>query len=211
MTRYARFVTALGFGCALAACSSDHANTTMGASTAASCPAPASCGGVLTGAWQIDAECLTIDSPFDQPECQSSIRDVAVRVQGSVSYTEGDGDAGPSTQTSSLTYDFTASERYSSACLHALRFDGATADACHGLELLWAGAVSVSCTPDGDACQCDFADQENANDSEPFDTANGQILVPGTDPVGYCVQGDKLVESASTSSSHVVLSMHRVQ
>ncbi len=207
MIAHAKFVACSLVGLALSACGSSGGSD---ASTAPSCPAPASCGGDLIGAWQLDSECLTLDSPFDQPECTSSIQGVAVQVQGSVTYAAGDGDAGTNTQTSAFTYAFTASERYSSACLKALRFDGATADACHGLELLWAGAVSVSCTPDGDACLCQFADQESAGDSEPFSAENGQILVPGADPVAYCVNGDALVESASTSSSHVVLRMHRM-
>lgn len=201
MIRHAKFVAFSLLAWALTACSSDGGSDNS------------RCGGDLTGAWQIDSESLTIASPFDQPECQRSIQDAAVQVQGSVTYTTADAtgrDAGASTQTSSLSYSFTASERYSNACLKSLNFDGATADACHGLEILWAGAVSVTCMPDGDACQCDFADQESADDTEPYSAANGQILVPGADPVDYCVHGDELVESASTESSHVVLKMHRM-
>jgi len=201
MIRHAKLVAFSLVARALVGCSSDHAG------------GGSSCGGDLAGAWQIDSESLTIDSPFDQPECQSAIRDAAVQVQGSVTYSAGDAaesDAGASTQTSSLSYAFSATERYSNACLKALSFDGATADACHGLEILWAGAVSVTCMPDGDACQCDFADRESADDTVTYRAANGQILVPGADPVDYCVQGNTLVETARTKSSHVVLSLHRM-
>jgi hypothetical protein len=198
----------LTFAAATSACSGGGAT----GETAAACQATAECGGDLTGTWQIDSECLSIDSPFQQPECQGSIKDVSVDVTGTVTYAPNAADttdATAGTQTSTLSYTFAASERYSTACLKALNFEGATADSCHGLEVLWAGAVSVSCTPVTDACECDFADAESPpTDSEDFTISGHQIVMPNSDPVDYCRTGTHLVESAATSSSRAVITLH---
>jgi len=186
----------------VAACSSKSASD---GAVANSCAEAKACGGDLRGTWQIDAECLSIASPFDQPECQSSIADVSVGIQGTVSYD----DANAGTQTSALSYQFAATERYSSACLAALGFDGPTPEACHGLEVLWAGPISVSCMPVSGACVCDFADQESSNDSQAFTISNQQIVpADGSEPIDFCRTGDRLVESSRTNSSRAVLTLH---
>ncbi|HEX3773503.1 MAG TPA: hypothetical protein VHV51_03510 [Polyangiaceae bacterium] len=201
MISLAKPVTLALLALAASACSSKGASASGGDV----CAEVTACGGDLSGSWQIDSECLSIASPFDQPECQSSIADVSVGIQGSVSY---DG-ASAGTQTSSLSYQFAATERYSAACLEALDFDGATPEACHGLELLWAGPISVSCAPASDACECDFADQESSNDAQSFTVVNDQILPSdGSEPIDFCRTGDRLVETASTDSSRAVLTLH---
>jgi len=173
-----------------------------------SCQAAPTCGGDLSGSWQIDSECLSIDSPFEQPECQAAIRDVSVAVSGTVRYAASGTDSSAGTQTSNVSYQFAATERYSTPCLKALGFEGPSADACHGLELLWSGAVSVSCAPQAEACQCDSADAQTNTESEAFTLAGHQIVTDGEDPVDYCRSGNRLVESASTGASRALITLH---
>ena len=170
----------------------------------------ARCGGDIVGTWALDSECLSIDSPFQQAECKSAIRDVSVSVQGTVKYAASAADPTTGTQDASTHYEFSATERYDSACLKALGFEGATPDACHGLEILWAGAVAVTCSQAGSSCQCDFADAQQGTDSEQFSLMEGQIQLSSSGTVDFCRTGDRLVETADTGSSHAVISLHLV-
>ena len=186
------------------ACTADH-----DAEAAPSCGTESRCGGNPMGTWAIDSECLTIDSPFQQPECQNAIQNVSVTVHGSVTYDASAGAGGLGTQQSEVDSQFALSEHYSDACLKAIGFDGASADACHGLELLWAGTVAVSCQPITGACACDFADHQHSTDSQGFRLDGPQIVFDDSSRVDYCQSGDHLVETTATDSSRVIVSLHR--
>jgi len=185
------------------ACSS-HSSDAPGPS----CGSESHCGGDPLGTWAIDSECLTIDSPFQQPECQNAIQNVSVTVHGSVTY-DANAEAGTGMQQSVVDSQFALTEQYSEACLKAIGFEGASADACHGLELLWAGTVAVSCQPVSGACSCDFADHQRSTDSQGFTLDGAQIVYDDSSRVDFCQNGDHLVETAATDSSRVIVSLHR--
>lgn len=166
------------------------------------------CGGDLSGTWIIDSGCLTLKSPFTQPECQAIERGAEYLPTGTITYASSAADPRTGTIEPSYSYRFTADEAYSPACLSALGFHPGTAEACAGLEALWSGPFLVSCVEAQGGCECSFADEQNANQSADYTIDEGRIVFSPTDTVDYCRTGTTLVESAVTDSSISRVRLH---
>jgi hypothetical protein len=188
---------------AASACGGDPA-------TGGTCSAVAACGGDVAGTWQIDGECLAIASPFAEPACQKAVDRSTVTIQGTVVYAPAGDDATTGTQTLDLTYALTIDETYSSACLAAIGLQGASPQACAGLQAYWTGPYAVNCTPAGDTCECRFDDQNTIHESDTYSVANEQLTLDASGPVDYCRRSDTLTESSLSGLSTSRLTMHRV-
>lgn len=170
-------------------------------SSGPACDAVASCGGDISGVWDIVSGCLTIESPFSQPECQVAVRSAEFVPTGTVTYAPSPTDAHGGTLQPDYRYRFTAREVYSAACLTALTFTPGTDDACLGLQVLWGGPIAVSCSRAEGGCACDFADEQIADQPADYALRDGQIVFSETNIVDYCRMGDSLLESVATDSS----------
>ena len=166
------------------------------------------CGGDLAGTWEIDSGCLTLKSPFTQPECRAVERGAEYLPSGTVTYVTSIADPRSGTMTPSYSFRFTASEVYSPACLSALGFHPGSTEACDGLQALWSGPFVVSCAPSQGGCECDFADEQNATAAEDYTVAEGRLVFSPTDSVEFCRSGTTLVESAVTDSSISRVRLH---
>lgn len=191
--------------CVLAAGCAARPAEDLGADT---CGPVVPCGGDLAGIWEVDSECLSIQSPFTQPECQAAVRAVELASSGTISYTVLPLDPESGTMQPNFTYRLAADEIYSMACLVALGFAGGTAEACQGLELLWAGPIAVTCAPALGGCRCQFADEQRVDAPMDYTIRDGQIVFSPTDVVSYCRTGDSLLESAVTDAAVSRVALH---
>jgi hypothetical protein len=186
-------------------CSSAPASQSSPATT---CMATTACGGDVAGTWAVDSECVAIDSPFAEPECQNAVRKSNVSVAGTVTYTPSANDPNAGTQQVSLTYSIDIDEDYSAACLKAIGLGGPSAQACAGLQAYWTGPYAETCSPQQDSCECTFTDQSKIDQSDSYTIENQQLVLASSGPTDFCRSGDTLVEGSTTSSATSTLRMH---
>jgi hypothetical protein len=190
---------------ACTACSSAAAPPSAGGAT---CTATTACGGDVAGTWAVDSECLTIDSPFAEPECQSAVRKSNVTVAGTVTYTPSANDPNSGTQQVNLSYSIDIDEVYSADCLKAIGLGGPSVQACAGLQAYWTGPYAETCTPRQDGCECTFTDQSKIDQSDSYTIQNQQLVLASSGSTDFCRSGSTLVEGSTTTSATSTLRMH---
>jgi hypothetical protein len=185
------------------------ASPSGGGSSGGACAETSACGGDVAGTWQFDSACLSIAPPFAEAACQDAVRQSSITVSGTVAYTPSASDPNSGTQEVDATYSFVIDEVYSDACLKALQFRGASAQACAALQSYFAGPYALACAPLADTCDCTFSDRETVHQSEPYSIQGMQIVVASSG-AGFCRAGDVLVVSSDVDGSVSRQTLHRI-